>query len=87
MNFEMDSPIPVRVCQYIECDIVDTPVVLCPEGSEADTSPGGCTNLPTLSITDIDCSTESDDDSGRILLRVDEPAMDACVSYDLGYHC
>ncbi|MEM6296293.1 MAG: hypothetical protein AAGA54_33790 [Myxococcota bacterium] len=91
MNFEIDTPIPVRVCQYIECDIADTPVVLCPDGSDADTSPDGlpgcCTDLPSLSITDIDCSTDSNDDSGRIFLRVDEPAMDACVSYDLGYHC
>ena len=91
MNYEIDTNIPVRVCQFIACDVASDPVVVCPDGSSEETSPDGlpgcCSDLETLSIGEIDCSPDSGDDSGQIYVRVDMPAQDMCVSYDLGVHC
>lgn len=91
MAYEMDTNIPVRVCQFIDCDIANNPTVVCPDNSTAETSPNGlpgcCSLQPSLSVEDIDCSPDDNDDSGTIYVRVDMPAQDMCVSYDLGVHC
>ena len=91
MSYEMDTNIPVRVCQFIDCDVADNPTIVCPEGSEDATSPDGfpgcCSDLPMFDIQDIDCSPDDGDDSGQIYVRVDMPAQNMCVSYDLGVHC
>lgn len=90
MAYEIDTNIPVRVCQFFACDVPDNPSVVCPDDSEAATSPDGlpgcCSNLPTLTVEDITCNPDSNED-GTIYVRVDMPAQDMCVSYDLGVHC
>lgn len=91
MSYEMDTNIPVRVCQFIECDVADNPTVVCPEGSQDATSPDGfpgcCSDLPSFDVQDIDCNPADGNDSGQIYVRVDMPAQNMCVSYDLGVHC
>ncbi len=91
MAYEMDTNIPVRVCQFISCDVANNPVVTCPENSESATSPDGlpgcCSEQPDLIVEDIDCSPDDNDDSGRVFVRVDMPLQDMCVSYDLGLRC
>jgi len=90
LAYEMDTNIPVRVCQFIACDDPEDPTVTCPENSEAATSPDGlpgcCSEQLTLSVNDVDCNS-GNDDSGTIYTRVDMPAQDMCVSYDLGVRC
>lgn len=91
MAYEMDTNIPVRVCQFISCDVANNPTVTCPENSEAATSPDGlpgcCSEQAELVVEDIDCSPDDNDDSGRVFVRVDMPLQDMCVSYDLGLRC
>ena len=91
MNYEMDAPTAVRVCQYIACDAPLTPMVECPDEATSEMSPGGlpgcCSFEDTLAVPDIDCSPDDNDDSGIIYLRVDMPVDEVCVSYDLGFHC
>ncbi len=91
MNYEIDTNIPVRVCQFIACDDPNDPVVVCPQNAESATSPDGlpgcCSELPELFVPDITCNVDDNDDSGTIFVRVDMPFQDMCVSYDLGVHC
>ncbi|MGH1342049.1 MAG: hypothetical protein ACRBN8_10885 [Nannocystales bacterium] len=90
MAYEIDTNIPVRVCQFFLCDDPDNPVVTCPENSEAATSPDGlagcCSEQTELVVTEIDCNS-GNDDTGRAFVRVDMPLQDMCVSYDLGVRC
>ncbi|MBV1857168.1 MAG: hypothetical protein KUG77_02065 [Nannocystaceae bacterium] len=90
MAYEIDTNIPVRVCQFFLCDEPDNPVVTCPESSEAATSPNGlpgcCSEQTELVVEEIVCNADSDE-TGRIFVRVDMPLQDMCVSYDLGVHC
>lgn len=91
MAYEIDTNIPVRVCQFISCDVADNPTVTCPENSEAAMSPDGlpgcCSEQTELVVEEIDCSPDDNDDSGRVFVRVDMPLQDMCVSYDLGLRC
>lgn len=91
MAYEITTNIPVRVCQFISCDVANNPTVTCPENSEAATSPDGfpgcCSEQTELVVEEIDCSPDDNDDSGRVFVRVDMPLQDMCVSYDLGVHC
>lgn len=90
MAYEIDTNIPVRVCQFFLCDEPENPVVTCPENSEAATSPDGlagcCSEQADLVVTEIDCNS-GNDDTGRVFVRVDMPLQDMCVSYDLGVRC
>ena len=89
MAYEIDTNIPVRVCQFFACDLPDNPSVVCPAGSEAasmDGLPGCCSDLETLSVEEIVCNPDSDE-TGEVFVRVDMPAQEMCVSYDLGVHC
>ena len=91
MAYEIDTNIPVRVCQFISCDVANNPVVTCPDNSESATSPEGlpgcCSEQAELVVEAIDCSPDDNDDSGRVFVRVDMPLQDMCVSYDLGLRC
>jgi len=90
MAYEIDTNVPVRVCQFFLCDDPDNPVVTCPENSETATSPDGlagcCSEQTELVVTEIDCNS-GNDDTGRVFVRVDMPLQDMCVSYDLGVRC
>lgn len=90
MAYEIDTNIPVRVCQFFLCDEPDNPTVTCPENSEAATSPDGhlgcCSEQADLVVEDIVCNPDSDE-TGRVFVRVDMPLQDMCVSYDLGVRC
>ncbi len=92
MNYEIDTNIPVRVCQFIACDVANNPTVVCPDDAEPALSPDGllpgcCSTQAELAVPDIDCSPDDNDDSGVIFVSVDMPLQDMCVSYDLGVHC
>lgn len=78
----------MRVCQFIEC-VEGGPAqtdLTCPEGTQFAISPmlrPGCCHTTGFTIGDFGCSGDED---MQVYVRLDMPATDTCVDYEIKLH-
>lgn len=78
-----------RMCQFMLCANGNAAMteVNCPEGSKFAISPmlrPGCCAETGVVIKDLNCSGQ--DESARVWVRIDQPAVDACSPYEIDLH-